>query len=93
MSELRAVIGRVRGRVQGVFYRASFRREALSRGLSGWIRNLPDGSVEFQLQGEIGSVETLLDWARAGPENARVDDVDLREVPVDTALAAFEVRP
>jgi len=67
---------RVRGRVQGVFYRASCRKEARDLGLSGWVRNLSDGSVELQAQGPRHRLEKLLAWCRLGPPGARVDGLE-----------------
>ncbi len=66
----------VRGRVQGVFYRASTRREALRLGISGWARNLPDGRVEVLACGEKEALEALLAWLREGPPQARVEGVE-----------------
>ena len=66
---------RVTGRVQGVGYRDGMRSAALARGVSGWVRNCRDGSVEAVLQGEAAAVEAVLDWARRGPPAARVAEV------------------
>jgi len=66
---------RIHGRVQGVFYRDSMIREANRLGVRGWVRNCRDGSVEAVVQGASDQVETLLAWARQGPERARVEDV------------------
>ena len=68
----------VRGRVQGVFFRASAQREAKRLGLSGWVRNRPDGSVEILSEGEEVSIRELCGWAQKGPSAARVDRVDTR---------------
>jgi len=68
---------RVRGRVQGVFFRAEARARAESLGLAGWIRNLPDGRVEAVFEGEDERVESMVEWCRRGPRGARVDDVDV----------------
>ncbi|MBZ0237038.1 MAG: acylphosphatase [Deltaproteobacteria bacterium] len=90
---MRRVHARVRGRVQGVAYRASTRHEARRLGLAGWVRNLPDGSVELEAQGPTDVVEQLLAWCRKGPSLARVTSVDVTELPVDrTADAEFDVR-
>lgn len=68
----------VRGRVQGVFFRASAQREAKRLGLTGWARNTPDGSVEIVVEGEDERVREFLQWAQRGPSAARVERVDTR---------------
>ncbi|MFW5875964.1 MAG: acylphosphatase [Myxococcota bacterium] len=68
----------VRGRVQGVFFRASAQREARQLGLSGWIKNRPDGSVEIVAEGEEDQVKDLLAWSQHGPTTARVDKVETK---------------
>jgi acylphosphatase len=65
----------VSGIVQGVFYRSSTRDEAISRGLTGWVRNLPDERVEAVFEGGKTPVEEMLKWCRRGPPGARVDGV------------------
>jgi acylphosphatase len=67
---------RVRGRVQGVFFRAETRARAESLGLAGWVRNAPDGSVEAVFEGEPERVESMIEWCRRGPGGAIVDDVE-----------------
>ena len=68
----------VRGRVQGVFFRASTQREARRLGLTGWVKNRSDGSVEILAEGEETSIRELHGWAQKGPTAARVDRVDTR---------------
>lgn len=68
----------VRGRVQGVFFRASTQREARRLGLAGWVRNRPDGAVEVCVEGEEEALKELLAWAHRGPTAARVERVDVR---------------
>jgi acylphosphatase len=66
---------RVKGRVQGVGFRYALRDEAGRRGVTGWVRNRADGSVEALLCGDERCVDALLAWARRGPPAARVDEM------------------
>ncbi|MEJ7729359.1 MAG: acylphosphatase [Polyangiaceae bacterium] len=68
----------VRGRVQGVFFRASAQREARRMGLTGWVKNRPDGSVELLAEGEEDGLKDFLAWAHHGPSASRVERVDVR---------------
>lgn len=70
----------VTGRVQGVFYRAATRERANELGVSGWVRNLPDGRVEARVEGDPGAVEDLLAWMRQGPPSAVVDELEAEPV-------------
>jgi acylphosphatase len=82
----RRVRVRVTGRVQGVFFRATCADLARELGLSGWVRNAPDGSVEGAFEGPAGSVEAIVAWCRRGPSSARVDAVSVsREPPEGTS--------
>jgi len=91
-SQSRAVRGRVEGRVQGVSFRASMRKQARRCGVGGWVRNLPDGAVEFLVQGEAQAVQQLLDWARRGPPGASVDGLNVHEVEPEAGVDEFRVR-
>jgi acylphosphatase len=82
----------VRGRVQGVWYRGSMQAEARRRGVRGWVRNLPDGSVEAVIEGDAAAVRAVADWARRGPPGARVADVTERAEPTAETLADFGIR-
>jgi acylphosphatase len=73
----------VSGRVQGVWYRESCRRQALAAGVTGWVRNTWDGKVEAALEGLPASVEAVLAWMRIGPPRAQVTNVEVQtEAPV-----------
>jgi acylphosphatase len=81
----------VRGRVQGVFFRADARARAESLGVAGWIRNLPDGRVEAVFEGEDEQVESMVEWCRRGPAGAEVEEVHVeREEPAGET--GFRVR-
>lgn len=69
----------VRGRVQGVGYRAFVEVEALRRGLQGWVRNRNDGTVEALFAGEAAAVAGMVETCRRGPMGARVDALDQRD--------------
>ena len=79
------------GLVQGVFFRAWARDEAQALGVSGWIRNCSDGSVEALLEGEAEAIEELIDLLREGPPGAQVEDVEIEEADRE-GLSGFEVR-
>ena len=69
---------RIYGRVQGVYYRASAQREAKRLGLTGWVKNRKDTSVELVAEGEETGIKDLVAWAHHGPGAARVERVDVR---------------
>ncbi len=66
----------VSGRVQGVFFRSSTQNEASQLGLTGWVRNLPDGRVEVLAQGDSEAIEQLRSWLEVGPRHASVSDIE-----------------
>ncbi|MYN07212.1 acylphosphatase [Pseudoduganella aquatica] len=70
----------IEGRVQGVGYRASFADEAQSLGLSGWVRNRRDGSVEAAVDGDAQAVEAIIQWSKRGPPAARVHQVAVTDL-------------
>ena len=91
MSDTGAVHLFVRGRVQGVFYRASAQKMAESLGLTGWVKNCGDGSVEIHAEGNKDQLEELVAWCRQGPPMASVSDVDLGWIEAE-GLTSFDIR-
>ncbi|MGI5348178.1 acylphosphatase [Streptomyces sp. CA-250714] len=81
----------VTGQVQGVFFRDTCRRTAVAHGVHGWVRNLPDGSVEALFEGEADAVDALVEWAHEGPPAAVVDNVQVTEQEPQ-GHSSFEVR-
>ena len=83
----------VRGRVQGVGFRATTQHEARRRGLTGWVRNLADGTVEVVTEGDEAVLEEFLDYLRRGPRGAHVDAVDAQWLtPQGDLVSPFQVR-
>ncbi|GAB2513711.1 acylphosphatase [Pseudoxanthomonas sangjuensis] len=82
---------RVAGKVQGVWFRASTREQALKLGLRGYAKNLPDGSVEVLAAGAAAAVDALGQWLRVGPPQARVDSVSRVVAEEAQAGRGFEV--
>lgn len=81
----------VTGRVQNVTFRDSTREQAEAHGVVGWVRNLPDGSVEAELEGERAAVDDVVAWMHRGPLLAGVDAVEVTTVP-PTGDPEFRVR-
>lgn len=82
----------VTGKVQGVFFRQSLRVAARQNGVAGWVRNLADGRVEAVLEGQGANVSKLIEWARKGPANSRVEDVEVHDEEFAGEFSEFEVR-
>jgi acylphosphatase len=80
----------IQGRVQGVWFRESMRSEAERIGVTGWVRNAPDGSVEAVVQGPDAAVDALIAWARIGPPQARVERMIVTDAQGD--YSRFEKR-
>lgn len=89
---MRAFLIRVSGRVQGVGFRAYAREEARRVGVTGWVRNLSDGSVELFIQGTEKDVNEMVSWCYQGPPHAFVTGVELSEMILDESLKTFSVR-
>ncbi len=91
MSERACRRLRIRGLVQGVGFRYGLQREALRLGLTGWVRNRRDGTVEAIVAGPGGAVEMIVAWARRGPPSARVENVIV--TTEEGSFASFEQHP
>ncbi|MDP9195824.1 MAG: acylphosphatase [Pseudomonadota bacterium] len=79
--------------MQGVGYRAWIRRQALDLGLTGWVRNRTDGSVEILVAGENTAVDLFVKKCRTGPPGAHVTSVDLQDATLPQDHTGFERRP
>jgi acylphosphatase len=80
----------VRGRVHGVFFRATCADLARRRAIAGWVRNRPDGSVEAAFEGDPDAVDDMITWCHDGPPGARVLEVDVHDEP-PTAERGFQI--
>jgi acylphosphatase len=77
---------RIHGHVQGVSFRYYARQRAAALGLSGWVRNCPDGTVQAEAQGQEDAVENFVSWAGEGPSLAQVRRVDVEHIPLGDDL-------
>ncbi len=91
MGGTRRVSLRIRGKVQGVFFRESARIEATRLGLTGWVRNREDGSVEAVAEGAPAALEEFIQWCHRGPQAARVTDVERAEAEPSGEFRTFFV--
>jgi acylphosphatase len=83
---------RIDGRVQGVGFRWAAFSEAQRIGVTGWVRNLPDGAVETFVQGDPDRVEALVSWLRSGPPGSEVLCFAVEDVPPDPGADGFAIR-
>ena len=83
---------KVFGYVQGVLYRSNAADVAERLGLSGWVKNVPDGGVVIISEGEKEALEALIDWCQKGPEFAKVENVDVEWSVPTGEFKSFEVR-
>ena len=91
MTTMKRVHVIISGRVQGVFFRAYTREAATALKLTGWVRNLHDGSVEAVLEGEDKNVESMLEWCKKGPPHAVVKHVDSTDEPYTGEFGDFRI--
>jgi acylphosphatase len=92
MGDLTRLRLTVHGRVQGVGFRYAAREAAIACGVSGWVRNLPDGTVEIVAQGPPDAIESLVTWAERGPRHAAVHRVARERRDPEPGLEGFEIR-
>ena len=77
------------GYVQGVGFRSYTKRHASRMGLIGWVRNMPDSSVEIHAEGDAATLGEFIEWCRVGPSDAVVEDVSVDWVPAESGLRGF----
>lgn len=82
----------IKGKVQGVYFRDYTMRQAVNLGLTGWVRNLPDGSVEALLCGDREKISSMLNWFHTGSPRSRVDEVIVEDVEANDSYPSFTVR-
>lgn len=80
----------IKGKVQGVFYRASVQKQAVALGLKGWVKNSPDGSVILRATGDEAALEKLQGWCAKGPSGAVVTGIEKTELP-EESFADFRI--
>ena len=80
----------IKGKVQGVFYRATAKKVADKLKLTGWIKNTKDDTVEATISGDKDKLQEFINWTKAGPEKAKVEDVIINDKP-ETTFTEFEI--
>jgi acylphosphatase len=91
-GDLARIHFKVHGRVQGVYFRASAVQRAQELGLTGWVRNCADGSVQGVAEGPRAALEKLVTWCEQGPSGARVTDVETRWDAHQNAFYSFTIQ-
>lgn len=81
----------IKGKVQGVFFRQAMKVAAKKNKVSGWVKNLKDGRVEAIMEGEDLDVSNVVEWCHAGPANARVEDIEIRNEKFKGEFTKFDV--
>jgi acylphosphatase len=81
----------ISGKVQGVFFRQALKVIAKKNNVVGWVRNLPDKRVEAILEGDSKSVNLVVEWAKIGPANSHVDDIQISNEEFRNEFSTFEV--
>ena len=88
LKRIRAIVS---GRVQGVYYRASTKTEARRLGVTGWVRNLSNGDVEFEAEGSEDAIDALIQWAYQGPEMAKVAHINVKTIRISKENHSFDI--
>ena len=81
----------ISGKVQGVFFRQALKVIAKKNNVSGWVRNLIDKRVEAMLEGDNKSVNLVVEWAKIGPANSHVDNIEINNEEFKNEFSTFEV--
>ena len=92
MPQKARILLHIYGRVQGVFFRAETQQKALGLGLTGWVRNNSNGSVQIVAEGEKDKVEELVTWCEQGSEAASVDNLDTNWLPYSGEFEDFTIK-
>jgi acylphosphatase len=83
---------RCKGRVQGVFFRASSKSRAMDLGIKGWVKNEANGDVLIHAQGEPDKMKAFIEWCHSGPEFSKVSTVETRDLGMMDAYQNFDIR-
>ena len=84
---------KIYGRVQGVWFRAGTKEKAEELGLTGWVMNRPNGTVEIHAQGEKSQLENFIVWCRQGTPAAKVISLDIDRSPIQQGFISFDIHP
>lgn len=81
----------IKGKVQGVSYRASAQKTAVQLHLKGWVKNNKNGDVEMEIHGDDAKIESMLQWCNKGPALAKVDKLEVENIPFNESYKSFEI--
>ena len=82
----------ISGRVQGVWFRATTKQKAEQLGLTGWVRNSPEGNVEAVIEGEVNIIQEMLEWCHHGPPLAKVENVEVKNQEPTNGFNGFSIK-
>ncbi len=88
---MRTIHARIEGRVQGVFFRDCTRQEARRLGITGWVKNMPDGAVEGTFAGPVNRIDEMIKWLGTGSPHAIVAKVDIHELHEQKEYSDFNI--
>ncbi len=89
---MKAFKGTISGKVQGVWFRDSTRKEAVKLNVAGWVKNMSDGTVSLEAEGEEEQLNQLIKWLNVGSRYSRVDDVEIEWIEPVASYSTFEMR-
>lgn len=82
----------INGKVQGIWFRANTKQKAEQLGITGWVKNIPNGSVEAIFEGEENCIKEMIDWCQHGPPQAKVENIEIKEQSITNGFDEFLIK-